>query len=249
MKKRAVAVGLLAILLALPAASRGGPFEVGLLVQIATTLVQVEKILKDTNDVVSATKERLALVYPLDVIQAIERAFQSVRTIADEVNALRCDWRFSPRVLRLWQGLFAGLRICKSEWTALFGGASPYVLGDLDEFYDFQATRRINMVATRVERGPAQRDFLNWLLAESEKGRNPDGSGPASPGYSQRLSAMGSAALGNVLLETGDTVTAELELRQERANETRYRKRLATELSLDFYTQLAGAPSSEGRSQ
>jgi hypothetical protein len=219
---------------------------VGILEQIAATLAQVERTLRDTNTVVQATKDRLALVYPPDVIRTISRAFASVGSIADEVKALACDWRFSPRVLRLWQGIFAGLRICKNEWAALFGTAPPYVLGDLDEFFDYQATRRLNMVATRVERGPGQQDFLNWLLAEAERGRSPDGSGPASPGYSQRLSAIGSAALGNVLLEAGDTETAELELRQERSNEQRYRQRLTTELALDVYTQLAGPQATEG---
>jgi hypothetical protein len=249
MKRLAIFSGCAALLVALPSTTRGGPFEVGILQQIAATLLKVEQTLRDTNNVVAATKERLSEVYPPDVIRSIDQAFLSVRTIAEEVKALTCDWKFSPRILRFWQGIFGGLRICKQEWAALFGTAPPYVLADLDEFFDYQATRRINMVATRVERGASQKEFLSWLLSESKRGRNPDGSGPASPGYSQRLSAIGSAALGNVLLEAGDTQTAELELRQERANDARYRKRLGTELSLDVYTQLAGPEPATGGAQ
>jgi hypothetical protein len=239
--KRVVALALgVALIAALPARALAGPVEAGLLARIAATLATIEETLRRTNEVVSATKERLAAVYPPDVVRSIEHAFVSVRSIEEEVKALACDWKFSPRVQRLWEGVFSGRRICREEWVALFGSAPPYVLQDLDEYFDYQSTRRINMVATRVERGQAQKDFLEWLLGEAKRGRNPDGTGPASPGYSQRLSAIGAAALGNVLLEEGDTQTAELELRQERASEARYRKRLETELSIDLYSQLAG---------
>jgi hypothetical protein len=243
-KVRALALGA-ALIAVLPVAAVAGPVEAGLLARIAATLALIEDTLRRTNEVVSATKERLAAVYPPDVARSIEKAFVSVRSIEEEVKALACGWKFSPRVQRLWEGVFSGRRICRDEWVALFGSAPPYVLQDLDEYQDYQATRRINMVATRVERGQGQKDFMEWLLKEAERGRNPDGTGPASPGYSQRLSAIGAAALGNVLLEEGDTRTAELELRQERANDSRYRKRLQTELALDLYVQLAGTSPSQ----
>jgi hypothetical protein len=245
-KPRLVLGGALLALLLLPTAGAAGPFETSLLAKIAATLVEVEKTLRETNDVVTQTKERLAEVYPPDVIRGIERAVLDVRSITEEVQSLSCAWKFSPRVLRLWQGLFAGQKLCRNEWISLFGSPPPSPLSDLDEFYDYQGTKRLNMVGTRVQRGESQDAFLNWLLGEAERGRNPDGSGPASPGYSQRLSAIGSAALGNVLLEEGDTRTAELELRQERTNDLRYRKRLASELALDLYGQVAGVLPEKG---
>jgi hypothetical protein len=234
-------------LVLLPRVVAAGPFEASLLAKIAATLLAVEKTLRETNAVVTETKERLAEVYPPDVVRGIERAVLDVRSIAAEVQSLSCAWRLSPRVLRLWQGLFQGAKLCRNEWAALFGSPPPSPTADLEEFYDYQGTKRLNMVGTRVARGESQDAFLRWLLAEAERGRAPDGSGPASPGYSERLSAIGSAALGNVLLEEGDTRTAELELRQERANDLRYRRRLATELALDVYGQVAGVLPDRGQ--
>jgi hypothetical protein len=236
--KRTLALVLTLSLIAVTRSS-AGPFETGILAKIVATLALIERTLRETNIVVQETRERLSQVYPKDVVRAIDKTFASIRSISDEVASLSCGWRFSPRVQRLWEGIFAGRRICRNEWSALFGSPPPYVLQDIDEYFDYQATRRLNMVATRVERGQGQNDFLTWLFSEAERGREPDGSGPASPGYSQRLSALGAAALGNVLLEEGDTRTAELELRQERANDARYRKRLGTELAIDVYGQLA----------
>lgn len=239
--KRTLAL-VLALTLIGVTSSSAGPFESGILARIVATLALIEKTLRETNMVVQATRDRLSQVYPKGAIYAIDKAFASVRSISEEVASLSCGWKFSPRVRRLWEGIFAGRRICRNEWSALFGSPPPYVLQDIDEYFDYQATRRLNMVATRVERGQGQKDFLAWLFEEAERGRNPDGTGPASPGYSQRLSALGAAALGNVLLEEGDTRTAELELRQERANDARYRQRLGIELSIDVYGQLAAPP-------
>src|SRR5215472_13571503 len=171
--------------------SSAGPFETGILAKIVATLALIERTLRETNLVVQATRERLSQVYPKDVILAIDKTFASIRSISEEVASLSCGWRFSPRVQRLWEGIFAGRRICRNEWAALFGSPPPYVLQDIDEYFDYQATRRLNMVATRVERGQGQNDFLTWLFDEAKRGREPDGSGPASPGYSQRLSALG----------------------------------------------------------
>jgi hypothetical protein len=226
-----------------------GPLESGFLARIAATLALIERTLRQTNEVVSATRDRLAEVYPDNALRPIERLFERARSIKDEVEALSCSWQFSLRVQRLWQGLFQGARLCKAEWRALFGAPPRYVLQDLDEYFDYSATRRLNMVATRVERGRPQQEFLEWLLTEAERGRDPGEGGKFSPGYSQRLSALGAAALGNVLLEEGDTLTAELELAQEQVNDRRYRKRLETELALDVYAQLAGKAPGSGEAR
>jgi hypothetical protein len=96
------------------------------------------------------------------------------------------------------------------------------------------------MVTSRVAAGPRNQEFLGWLMEETEKGRAPGAEAKYGPGYSQRLSAVGAAALGNVLLEQGDTLTAELELAQERINEKRLHRKLQTELALGLLAALAG---------
>jgi hypothetical protein len=208
-------------------------------VQIIAVLRGMERTLQTIREAVTATRDTLELVYPPQALQAIQQVFDEVRTIRDEVGAISCGWRFSLRTERLWTGLFRGVRLCKPEFLQLFGAPPQYVLQDIDEYFDYSATRRLNMVATRIERGPHQQEFLRWLLAEAEQGRTGEDD-PHGPGYSQRLSAVGAAALGNVLLEEGDTMTAQLELAQERANDKRLRQKMSADLSLDLYRRLAG---------
>ena len=75
-----------------------------------------------------------------------------------------------------------------------------------------------------------------WLAREAGLGRDPlDGTKPYSPGYSQRLSALGAAELGNVMVETGDTQTAMLELDQEALNAKRRNRLLAHESAALVY--------------
>lgn len=239
--KRRLLIGMVCIALMLgslapPAAA--GPGESAVLIQIIAILRTMHNTLKSIHLAVESTRDTLNLVYPARALRQIEHVFDQVRTIRDEVEQISCGWHFSQRTERLWEGLFVGARLCRPEFQSLFGAPPQYVLRDLDEYFDYSATRRLNMVGTRVERGPRQQEFLRWLLAEAERGRAVLGE-PYGPGYSQRLSAVGAAALGNVLLEEGDTLTAQLELAQERANDRRLRQKMAAELSLDLYRRLA----------
>lgn len=215
-----------------------GPGENAVLVEIIAVLRTMHATLTRIREAVASTRDTFNAVYPRRALEQIEHVVDQVRTIQDEVEQISCGWQFSLRTERLWEGLFRGARLCRPEFRQLFGAPPDYVLQDLDEYFDYSATRRLNMVATRVERGPRQQEFLRWLLAEAEHGRNREDE-PYGPGYSQRLSAVGAAALGNVLLEQGDTLTAQLELAQERANDKRLRQKLAAELSLDLYRRLA----------
>jgi hypothetical protein len=243
--KRVIVAALVAALLlgSLAPPASAGPGEDAVLVQIIAVLRLIHSTLDSIRETVATTRDTLHLTYPLDALKRIGYFFEEVRSIKDEVSALSCGWRFSVRTQRLWKGLFDGARLCKPEFQNLFGSSPEYVLQDLDEYYDYSATRRLNMVATRVERGPAQQTFLRWLLREAERGRrSPDDGTPYGPGYSQRLSAIGAAALGNVLLEQGDTLTAQLELAQERVIDKRLRQKLQTEMSMTVYAALAGEP-------
>ena len=249
-KRIAVLLVLAALFLgSLAPPASAGPGESAVLVQIIAVLRTMHTTLQHIREAVESTRNALNRAYPFRALNPILHVFDEVRSIRDEVEAISCNWRFSLRTQRLWEGLFRGVRLCKYDFRQLFGAPPSYVLQDLDEYYDYSATRRLNMVATRVERGPRQQEFLRWLLFESERGRNGE-SEPYGPGYSQRLSAVGAAALGNVLLEQGDTLTAQLELAQERANDKRLHQKMAAELSLDVYRRLADtAPATDPASE
>ena len=78
------------------------------------------------------------------------------------------------------------------------------------------------------------------------QGRDPgDPTKPYSPGYSQRLSALAAAELGNVMIETGDTQTAMLELDQEALNDKRRKRLLAHQTAALIYLDLASRAQSE----
>ena len=247
MRKRSIVLLVFAVVIVgmfAPPAS-AGPGENAVLVQIIGVLRTMHTTLKEIREAMESTRDSLNRAYPFRTLNPILHVFDEVRSIRDEVEAISCSWRFSLRTERLWEGLFRGVRLCKPEFRQLFGAPPSYVLGDLDEYMDYSATRRLNMVATRVERGPRQQEFLRWLLFEAERGRTSE-SEPYGAGYSQRLSAVGAATLGNVLLEQGDTITAQLELAQERANDKRLRQKMAADLSLDLYRRLADTPEPEG---
>ncbi len=61
---------------------------------------------------------------------------------------------------------------------------------------------------------------------------------PYSPGYAQRLSALGAAELGNVMVEMGDTENAMLDLDQEALNDKRRRRLLDHEAAFLVYAGL-----------
>lgn len=240
MKRAMVALMVLALVGGMVTPSWAGPGEWAALTAIIDTLHDIYATMARINDVLRKTRDTLDAVYPAEALQEIQQVFTQIRSIEDEVRAISCDWNFSLPIRRFWDGIFGGRKLCKPEWQAVFGSPPASVLKDLDEYYDYQGVRRMNMVASRVESEKEHQDFLEWLFAEAEKGRDPAADLKYGPGYSQRLSALGASALGNLLLEQGDTLTAELELAQERVSESRLRKRLQTEFAVDVFAQLAG---------
>lgn len=122
---------------------------------------------------------------------------------------------------------------------------------DLQSYYDWSAVRRLNLIKTRNEKSTLRAEEAHWLATEAVQGRNPpwDPTLPYSPGYSQRLSALGAASLGNVMVEMGDTQTAMLELDQEALNDKRRRRlldhRAATLVYAGLMTLQTSAPEPE----
>ena len=99
--------------------------------------------------------------------------------------------------------------------------------------------RRLNLIKTRNEKSPLRADEAHWLATEAIKGRDwLDPGQPYSPGYAQRLSALGAAELGNVMVEMGDTETAMLDLDQEALNDKRRRRLLDHEAAFLVYAGL-----------
>ena len=227
MRRRWLAGLVLAVLLVGSSATSADPTNWGQLAQIILWLQQIDQTLRDLNVVVDDIRGNLAQVYPEAGLRQIETLFEPVDSIKEEVEKLACNWRFTPRVEKLRLALFGGRSFCRSDWN-------------LESYYDWSAVRRLNLIKTRNEKGPRRAEEAAWLAHEAIQGRDAwDPNKPYSPGYSQRLSALAAAELGNVMVEVGDTQTAMLDLDQEALNDKRRRRLLDHETADVIYVDLA----------
>lgn len=227
MRRRWLAGLVVAVLLLGSSGASADPSNWAQLGQIILWLQRIDQTLRDINDIVDSVKEKLSIVYPNGALRQIETFFEPVDSIKREVEKLACSWKFTPRVNRLRLALFGGGSFCRSDWNVVFGPPVATVDWDLESYYDWSAVRRLNLIKTRNEKSALRADEAHWLATEALKGRaDLDPTKPYSPGYSQRLSALGAAELGNVMVEMGDTQTAMLELDQEALNDKRRRRLL-----------------------
>ena len=239
MRRRWFAGLVVAVLLLGSSGASADPSNWAHLAQIILWLQQIDQTLRDINGLVDDVRQRLSYVYPAAALRRIETVFEPVDSIKKEVEKLVCTWRFTPRVNRLRLALFGGGSFCRSDWNLVFGAPAPTIGWDLESYYDWSAVRRLNLIKTRNEKSDLRADEAHWLATEALKGRDPaDPRKPYSPGYAERLSALGAAELGNVMVETGDTETAMLELDQEALNDKRRRRLLDHEAATLVYAGL-----------
>jgi hypothetical protein len=240
MKRRTLAAGLVLTLLLSSGVSSADPSNWGHLGRILLWLQAIDSTLQRVNGIADEIKMRLADVYPNAALRQILIVFEPVDSVKKEVEKLACGWRFTPRVEQLRHALFEGGAFCRRDWNALFGAPTLTVDWDLEHYYDWSSVRRLNMIKTRNDKS-SKRAEQAWLLAhEAIQGRDPeDATKPYSAGYSQRLAALAAAQLGNVMVETGDTQTAMLELDQEALNDRRRRRLLAHQAATLVYLDMA----------
>jgi hypothetical protein len=238
--RRWSAVLLVILMLLGPSSVSADPGSWGPLAQIIFWLEQIDSTLNHINGVVEDIYGKFAKVYPTAAVRPIEIFFEPVDSIREEVDKLACNWRFTPRVDRLRTALFGGGSFCREDWNLLFGQPTLTVDADLESYYDWSAVRRLNLIKTRNEKSQRRAMDAHWLAVEATKGRDPwDPLEPFSPGYAQRLSALGAAQLGNTMVEMGDTQTAMLELDQEALNDKRRRRLLDHQAAALVYLDLA----------
>jgi hypothetical protein len=239
MKRRWLAGLVVAVFLFGSSGASADPSNWAQLGQIILWLQRIDATLRDINEVVDGVREKLFIVYPAGALRHIETFFEPVDSIKAEVEKLACAWRFTPRVDRLRLALYGGGSFCRADWNVVFGPPTLTTDWDLESYYDWSAVRRLNLIKTRNEKSALRADEAHWLATEALKGRNPlDPTQPYSPGYAQRLSALGAAQLGNLMVEMGDTQTAMLELDQEALNDKRRRRLLDHQTATLVYAGL-----------
>lgn len=209
---------------ALPASA--GPGEWAGLIAVLEALQRARTVLAEINEVVGATQETLERVYPQSTIDEIKRVFQGANSIVNEVTDLSCGWRFTPGTQAIWDGAFRGSRVCKPTWQGVFG--APVGLdSDIQELWDANAALATNLVAAHMEGAKDQGMFWEYLYWDAKRMRALDH--PQSAGYAQRLTAVGTAALGTLMVEQGNLTAIELQLDNLRAGREMRKKRLEAE--------------------
>ncbi len=240
MPRRWAAGLVVALLLLGSSGASADPTNWAQLVQIIAWLQKIDSTMQSINGLVADIRNKFAMVYPDGSLRRIETLFEPVDSIKDEVEKLACNWRFTPRVEKLRLSLFGDRSFCQSDWNLLFGPPVPTVDWDLESYYDWSAVRRLNLIKTRNQKSERRAMEAALLAHEAIQGRNAwDPTEPYSPGYSQRLSALGAAQLGNVMVEMGDTQTAMLELDQEALNDKRRRRLLDHQSAALIYMNLS----------
>ena len=195
-------------------------------------------MLADINDLADGVKEKFALVYPENALRKIADRLRAGRLDQARGREARLPLAIHTSGEQAAVALFGGGSFCRSDWNLVFG---PPVAGGLGPRELLRLVRRpaLNLIKTRNEKSPLRADEAHWLSTEALRGRESwDLTQPYSPGYSQRLSALGAAELGNVMVEMGDTQTAMLDLDQEALNDKRRRRLLDHEAATLVYAGL-----------
>jgi hypothetical protein len=210
--------------------------------RILDALYRAERTINNIEGVMSDIRGKFQNAYPLRALQHIERLFVQARGMADEIGALSCSpLGLVPRMDRVFQGVFGGLHLCRPELETLLGGPPIGPSAELDQLHDASSTLRLNHVASMASKDAQRAEFAGWLSHEAIQAGDPyDPENPYSVGYSQRLTAVGTAALATMAVEDGDTRALDLQLRNEMWMEERRAERLDRALSNFFFLSAAG---------
>jgi hypothetical protein len=233
LKRRLAVVSIVVGALVVPTGARA---DLGDAVNgVSRALEGIAGVLARIRHAVEQTQYRLEMVYPWSTTQTIQPVFAPVRSMAQEIADLSREWRFHGETQRFWEGLFGeGARLGKSQWSALFGAPPKSFRADIDELMDATSVLGANVAASRLRATAPRHRFWDGLYALTRNGYVDQ-----SAGLAERHMALGAAGLGGVLVEQGETLTAELSILNLRHEDNQYRKRLEQQFALDTYAGLA----------
>jgi hypothetical protein len=155
MRHRSLAVVVIGFLLLGSSGASADPTNWPQLAVIIQWLQRIDGTLRASTTLRRTSREAQQRL-SLGSLRRIETYFEPVESIKDEV-AQRPATGSSPRVERLRLALFAGGSFCRSDWNLLFGSVAPMMDSDLENYYDWSAVRRLNLIRTRNEKGSRAR--------------------------------------------------------------------------------------------
>jgi hypothetical protein len=153
------------------------------------------------------------LAFPFDLFRQIKQTLSTLEGIREEIAALSCGWRFSPRT-SLLEGLsLHPSTLCREGFGSIFG----FPVGpdrDRDEIQNYVATLTANSISTRIDRSESWRLLFPDLERGSALSRVTPGE--ASRDEAVALSGTALVANSNSLLETESLLQEEADREEER---------------------------------
>jgi hypothetical protein len=153
------------------------------------------------------------LAFPTDLFRGIEESLSALEGIREEMAALSCGWRFTPRTALLRSLSEKPTSLCRQGLASVFG----FPVGpdrDRDELASYLGTLTANSISTRIEGSESWR----LLFPEMERGSALLRVSPGEASRDQAVAISGTAlvANSNSELETESLLLEEAEREEER---------------------------------
>ena len=216
------------------------PVTAAKIAEAIRVLRKIEGVLATVNRTADMIQSRLESVYPRSVLDILPHKIKIPPALLSIYRGVKCGWNFTPRL----QGIlrpFQGFNICRDEWYRFFGPPVDFGATDFDEYRDWSSVTRMNVIASRIKSGERNERSAQWLLDKATLGSLKAGD-RASPGFSERIGAMASAAEGAIAAETGDTLLEILKLDSERLMDKAKARRDSGRAALAIYEDLVRSP-------
>lgn len=220
--QRALATAALVFLLAKNTAAIpiiGDPYTIFLLKVVANILTTIQQVEFAAQSIIQGKIDLLVSGYafPGAVVRDIREAIDQVKGIRNEVEAISCDWRFSPRTSLLRDLYLAPPKFCRPSFQFVWGSGQGHWDGDLQEMQDQVGTLTANMVSERVDAEVGWRRVFPGL--EKATGLLRKSPGEANRDEAVALAGAGVVADSNSAMASQSLLLAQLEREMERFEE------------------------------
>ena len=226
--RRAAVLGVGLSLAAPPAYAFFDPTAVlrlAALLRIASIAVQIHRTAEAIASATRSIRERQEAMFPSEALRTIGSVFQDVRSVADELEALRQGWTLSVDAERWRLALVEQADLLRGEWEALWGRASGPG-HDLRDLEGWASNRRYRSAASYFAVHDQWQAAASDLASQARAG----GEGEASALRSLRLTAVGTALSLQQAAAENKLAAEQLDALQEDLDEERYRDLLSQSL-------------------
>jgi hypothetical protein len=202
-----------------------GALRLAVLIRIAAIAAQIHSTAGAIATATRAIQERQEAMFPAEALATIGSVFQDVRSVADELAALREGWTLTDQA-DLWRSaLVEDADFEREEWEALWGRASGPGR-DLHDLAGWSSNRRYRSAASVFAVHDQWQAAAGDLASKARAG----GEGEASALRSLRLTAVGTALSLQQAAAANKLAAEQLDALQSDLDDERHREILARSL-------------------